>query len=103
MCGGISRWFRPGSERFRRVAALSISTSEFLSPEHCRCWFGRGACEGDEGKTDLWHAINDGGPHRSDVAVLELNVPKSDAVFNIFYSTSAINEIFPCKYGFHSN
>ena len=57
----------------------------------------QGACEGDEGKTDLWHAINDGGPHKSDVAVLELKVPKSDVVFNIFYSTSVINEIFPYR------
>ena len=53
------------------------------------------AFEGDEGKTDLWHAINDGGPHKSNVAVLELKVPKTGAVFNIFYSRSAINEIFP--------
>ena len=55
-------------------------------------------CEGDEGKPDLWHTFNAGGPHKTDVAVLERKGKKSDAVFNIIYLISAINEIIPNIY-----
>ena len=50
---------------------------------------------GDEGKPDLWHTFNAGGPHKTDVAVLKLKGKKSGAVFNIIYPRSDINEIYP--------
>ena len=41
------------------------------------------------------HALNAGGAHLSDVAVLELKGTKSGADFNIIFPNSAINENFP--------
>ncbi|GMN29805.1 hypothetical protein TIFTF001_002568 [Ficus carica] len=53
---GISWWFPSGSGGLQ----LFLSRFQFLSLKHCRCWFGNfsGACEGDEGKPDLWHTFN---------------------------------------------
>ena len=50
---------------------------------------------GGEGKPDFWPSFNADGPHKADVAVLEMKGKKSGAVFTIFYFKSAINEIFP--------
>ena len=78
---------------------VSLSGFRILSLKHCRCWFRNffGACEGDEGKGGNVHALNAGGAHLSDVAVLELKGTKSGADFNIIFPRSAINEIFPKK------
>ena len=53
------------------------------------------SCEGDEGKGGNPHALNVGGAHISDVAVLELKGTKSGADFNIIFFRSAINKNFP--------
>ena len=93
----LSCWFRKVSERFRPVATISLSRFQFLSLKHYRCWFENfsEACEGDEGKLENLHTFNAAGPHKTDVAVLELKGKKSGDVFNIIYPTGAINEINP--------
>ena len=95
--GGISWWFAAVSERLPPVATLSLSRFQFLSLKHCRRWYGNffGACEGDEGKGGNLLALNAGGAHLSDVAVLKLKETKSGAEFNITFLRGAINEIFP--------